>query len=87
MERLLSGGLLTDDAVIIADNVLFKGLVLNSSEEGKRNRKKLNHWAARHQDIADDLHDFNVWVNGDCRVEATLVPLRDGLTIIRRVSA
>ncbi|GMI37393.1 hypothetical protein TeGR_g390 [Tetraparma gracilis] len=86
VEALLSGSLLAPDALLLADNVLFKGLVLNSLPAAKAGRKKLSYWAARHQDIADDLHGFNEWVNEDPRVEATLVPLRDGITIIRRVS-
>ena len=80
---LLGSDMLTDDAVILADNVLFKGLVLNSG--GRGGDKKLNYWAKRHQDIADELHSYNEYVITDTRVEAVLVPLRDGLTLIRRV--
>jgi caffeoyl-CoA O-methyltransferase len=83
-----SPGLLTPDALILADNVLFKGKVLNSGTIGDDGvGKKLNYWAARHQDIADDLHRFNEHVNADPRTEAVLLPLRDGLTMIRRLRA
>ena len=46
--------------------------------------KKPNYWQRRHQDIADALHDFNAYVATDPRTEAVLVPLRDGLTVVRR---
>ena len=79
--------LLAPGALLLCDNVLFKGLVLNSTPEGKaavyKKGKKLNYWAQRHQDIADDLHSFNAYVATDPRTEAVLVPLRDGLTVVR----
>jgi caffeoyl-CoA O-methyltransferase len=95
--------LLAPGALLLCDNVLFKGLVLNSKDdEGwcepansnhhhhqkkkkKPTEKKLNYWKQRHQDIADSLHRFNVYVAQDKRTEAVLVPLRDGLTVIRKI--
>jgi predicted O-methyltransferase YrrM len=38
-----------------------------------------------YQDIADALHDFNAYVANDPRTSAVLVPLRDGLTVIRKL--
>jgi caffeoyl-CoA O-methyltransferase len=85
-DLLLSSDLLQKSALILADNVLFKGKVLNSAARAAGGQtKELNYWQRRHQDIADDLHDFNVYVNKDPRTEAVLLPLRDGLTVIRRV--
>jgi caffeoyl-CoA O-methyltransferase len=94
-----TSNLLAPGALLLCDNVLFKGLVLNSKDdEGcepannsrnnkkkKPTEKKLNYWKQRHQDIADSLHCFNAYVAQDKRTEAVLVPLRDGLTVIRKI--
>jgi len=58
-------------AYIIADNVLWSGKVLDEKE------------------IANDqetraLHEFNVKIQKDPRVENILVPIRDGLMVIRK---
>ncbi|ROL50761.1 NADP-dependent mannitol dehydrogenase [Anabarilius grahami] len=67
---LLDHNLLRIDGVICVDNTLFKGRVyLKDSAD----------------DIGKALRDFNQFVTNDPRVEQVIVPLRDGLTIIRRV--
>ncbi|XP_051754149.1 uncharacterized protein zgc:113054 isoform X1 [Ctenopharyngodon idella] len=67
---LLDHNLLRTDGVICVDNTLFKGRVyLKDSAD----------------DIGKALRDFNQFVTNDPRVEQVIVPLRDGLTIIRRV--
>ncbi|XP_059415906.1 uncharacterized protein LOC132151654 isoform X2 [Carassius carassius] len=67
---LLDHNLLRIDGVICVDNTLFKGRVYL-------------------KDSADDcgkaLRDFNQFVTDDPRVEQVIIPLRDGLTIIRRL--
>jgi len=83
--------LLAPGALIMADNVLFKGLVLNSEPAAKAvafaaKKKKPNYWQRRHQDIADALHEFNAYAASDSRTEAVLLPLRDGVTLLRCVS-
>ncbi|NNF00507.1 MAG: methyltransferase, partial [Pyrinomonadaceae bacterium] len=58
--------------VIIADNVLWSGDVLN---------------AARGDDVKEStraLHDYNVKVNSDKRVSNILFAVRDGLMISRK---
>jgi caffeoyl-CoA O-methyltransferase len=52
--------------LIIADNTLWKG------EVTAPNKNK----------IAHSLHEFNIKMNGDPRVEVTLLPHRDGLSFI-----
>ncbi len=86
---------MTRGTLIVADNVLFKGLVLNSdrankssSSSSKNNKKhmqqkKQNYWKQRWQGIADELHAFSAHVNMDPRTEVVLLPVRDGLTLIR----
>jgi predicted O-methyltransferase YrrM len=55
---------------IIADNVLWSGKVLD--EEKDENTQA--------------LHDFNQMVLADERVENVLLPIRDGLTVVRKKS-
>lgn len=58
-------------AYIIADNVLWSGKVLDENE------------IARDQETRA-LHEFNVKIQNDPRVENILVPIRDGLMVIRK---
>jgi len=55
--------------VILADNVLYHGDVLDEPIKGK-NAKAIN--------------EFNEFVKNDNRVEHVLVPIRDGLMMIRK---
>lgn len=67
---LLDHNLLRIDGVICVDNTLFKGRVyLKDSVD----------------EMGKALRDFNQFVTADPRVEQVIIPLRDGLTIIRRV--
>ncbi|XP_056316348.1 uncharacterized protein zgc:113054 [Danio aesculapii] len=67
---LLDHNLLRIDGVICVDNTLFKGRVyLKDSAD----------------EMGKALRDFNQFVTADPRVEQVIIPLRDGLTIIRRV--
>lgn len=58
--------------VILADNVLWGGKVLNENKYPDRETK--------------GILDFNKFVSEDVRVEKVLIPLRDGLLMIRKVS-
>lgn len=62
LEKLKSG------ALIITDNVLWKGNVLH---QNMNNQTKL-------------IHEFNVFVSNDSRVEVLILPVRDGLSIARK---
>lgn len=64
MEKLNPGG------VILADNVLWEGKVLNVDTK-ERDTKA--------------IREFNEKVQHDSRVENVLLPLRDGLMMIRKV--
>jgi predicted O-methyltransferase YrrM len=125
-DYLISNSILKSGGVILADNVLFKGLVINSSvscttttatatatatttnttltnnndtvetnnmtttttttkkKTPSPSQQKLNYWKRRHQDIANTVHEFNIYVNADSRSSVVLLPLRDGLSIIRK---
>ncbi|MEY4926036.1 MAG: O-methyltransferase [Bacteroidota bacterium] len=53
--------------IIIADNVLWNGKVLNEKKDK----------------TSAILHDFNQKIAADSRVEAVLLPIRDGITVMR----
>jgi predicted O-methyltransferase YrrM len=56
---------------IIADNVLYDGEVILSEEEQSGNAKA--------------IHAFNEKVRNDKRVEHVLLPIRDGLMLVRKI--
>jgi caffeoyl-CoA O-methyltransferase len=70
-QKLLDSRLLAENGYICVDNTLFQGQVY--SPEAER--------SANGQAIAQ----FNQFVAADSRTEQVLLPLRDGLTLIRRV--
>lgn len=65
-------GKLRVGGVILADNVLWGGKVLNENKYPDQETK--------------GILDFNKFVSEDTRVEKAMIPLRDGLLMIRKVS-
>lgn len=61
---------LKHNGLIIADNVLFHGQVLENEVSGKN---------------AVAIHSFNLHVKKDPRVDQTLLTVRDGLLLIRKL--
>ena len=61
---------LNKNGVILADNVLWSGKVINSED---------------HDLTTNVLREFNKMVNNDNRVETILLPIRDGISIIRKI--
>lgn len=61
IDKVRSGGL------IIADNVLWKGKVIDNSVKDKR---------------TESIRNFNLCIQNDERVENVIMPLRDGLMLI-----
>jgi caffeoyl-CoA O-methyltransferase len=89
---LSSDRLLKRGGLIVVDNVLWKGLVLEASTgvfssaadartdgqtELRRNR--------RARKLATQMHNFNSAIVQDDRVEVVLLPIRDGLSVIRKL--
>ncbi len=68
-ERLFEKKLVSSNSVIIADNTLWDGKVLGET--------------ARNDKQTIGIKRFNDFVAEDTRVEKVMLPLRDGLTIIR----
>jgi len=70
-EAVLTRNLLnTPNGFIVADNVLWSGDVVNEE-------KLKNSVSAKH------MHEFNEHVAKDKRVEQVIVPIRDGISLIR----
>lgn len=63
---------LPQGALIIADNVLWSGKVIDPEQLEKDEETKA-------------LHAFNTFVNEDSRVENVLLPVRDGLMVVYKV--
>jgi caffeoyl-CoA O-methyltransferase len=89
------GCLLNDGAIILVDNTLWKGLVLHSERQGQ-GQGEAGGWAPqaaafgnerRMQALADSMHAFNARVRGHHKLRPLVLPLRDGLSIIRYSSA
>lgn len=70
-EKLIGSNLLAPNGFICADNTLFLGEVYLSESEQSDTAKAIAH--------------FNQVVADDPRTEQVLLPVRDGLTLIRRV--
>lgn len=58
--------------IIVADNVLFEGKVLLPEEEQGKNEKA--------------MFRFNQKIKNENRVEVLILPIRDGISVIRKVS-
>ncbi|MBV8887236.1 MAG: class I SAM-dependent methyltransferase [Chroococcidiopsidaceae cyanobacterium CP_BM_RX_35] len=71
LQILLDDNLLTPNGFICVDNTLLQGQVYLPPEERSKN--------------GEAIAAFNRIVKDDSRVEQVLLPIRDGLTIIRRV--
>tara|TARA_B110000495_G_scaffold65887_1_gene56088 strand:- start:1570 stop:2211 length:642 start_codon:yes stop_codon:yes gene_type:complete len=61
---------LNKNGVILADNVLWSGKVIDKNKQDETTKI---------------LRKFNDIVNNDCRVETILLPIRDGISIIRKI--
>lgn len=71
-QALLDSNLLTPDGFICVDNTLLQGQPYLPPEQRSKN--------------GEAIAQFNQIVKNDPRVEQVLLPVRDGLTIIRRVT-
>lgn len=67
---LVDGGLVHSGSILLADNVLWSGKVAQNE-------------VAHNDRQTQGVLEFNRMVRDDPRVEQVIVPLRDGLTIIR----
>ncbi|KAF9320658.1 hypothetical protein BG003_005407 [Podila horticola] len=97
-EHIMDNGLLSKDGYILADNVLFRGMVLNSSTgdlpspppsptllptDGEASRKRSK---SSLQKAANHMDAFNRHIRSDPRVEVVVLPVFDGLSVIMHKS-
>lgn len=89
-EALLgSDKILKKGGLIVVDNVLWKGLVLEASsgdfssmkDDGDESIIKKNRRARK---LATKMHTFNSAIVKDDRAEVVVLPMRDGLSVIRK---
>ena len=71
-ELIVGSSLLAANGIVCVDNTLMQGDAYRSAPHTANGRA---------------ISDFNRVVAGDSRVEAVLLPVRDGLTLIRRTSS
>jgi caffeoyl-CoA O-methyltransferase len=71
LQTVLDGGLLADGGLVVVDNTLMQG----------------QPWAGDRTANGEAIAAFNDAVTADPRVEQVLVPLRDGITLIRRTDS
>jgi predicted sulfurtransferase/predicted O-methyltransferase YrrM len=91
-EALLSSDLvLKPGGLIVVDNVLWKGLVLeacsgdfSSLEEFADSEQAELRKNRRARKLANKMHRFNSEIVKDHRVDVLVLPMRDGLSVIRK---
>lgn len=66
----LSFKLLSINGLIIVDNVLWKGEVINNNKNDK---------------MTNIIKDFNTYIKNDNRIDKTILPIGDGVTICRKL--
>ena len=62
--------LIDKDGLIVIDNVLWHGEVINNNKQDR---------------LTASIREFNSYVNKDKRVENLIIPLGDGLTVCRKI--
>lgn len=90
--------LLKPGGLIIVDNVLWKGLVVDlantgeisstspaSSQNEYEDKEEIKR-SRRKRKLAGIMHRFNMAISQDDRLEVLMLPFRDGLSIIRKKS-
>ena len=84
VDLLLELGLLAPHGLLLADNVLWKGRVLELlAPECAAAADAVDGRERRSLALRDALHDFNVRVAADARLHGVLLPLRDGLFVLQ----
>ena len=66
----LSFELLSNNGLILIDNVLWKGEVINNNKKDR---------------MTNIIKDFNTYIKNDKRIEKTILPIGDGVTICRKL--
>ena len=62
--------LISNKGLILIDNVLWKGEVIDKNKNDR---------------MTNIIRDFNTYIKNDDRIEKTILPIGDGLTICRKI--
>lgn len=81
---LISDKVLKKGGIMIVDNTLWKGLVLDINNGRMSNDALDEKKSRRARKLASAVHYFNSMIAKDTRVEVTILNMRDGLSIIRK---
>jgi predicted O-methyltransferase YrrM len=91
VDVFLSSDLLKRGGLIVVDNVLYKGLVLEAAggefpslQDSDDDTDAMLRKNRRQRRLASKMHRFNEAIVSDERAEVTILPLRDGLSVIRK---
>jgi len=74
LETLLNRDLLADDAMILADNTLYVGYPFLSDTYDTQPARR---------GFGDAVREFNAWVRDHPKLEQVILPIRDGVSMIR----
>ena len=87
---LTSDRILRKGGLMIVDNTLYKGVVLEHTggialvaEEANMDQSQLKR-SRRAYKLAGKMHAFNKGITNDIRCEVLILPIRDGLSLIRK---
>lgn len=75
LEILLERNLLSPDAVIIADNTLYNGLPYLPPDFDTQPKRR---------GFGEDIKEFNAWVAKHPKLMQVMLPIRDGVSVIRQ---
>lgn len=91
MEAFLANDrLLRKGGSVVVDNVLWKGLVLDAAAGGMYDTEQTSYdnqelrRNRRARKLANKMHRFNTAMVNDDRVEVLVLPVRDGISVIRK---
>merc|ERR1711956_7755 len=74
---ILENELLSDSGIIVADNILYNGYpYVNQHFDAQPARRQ----------FGEAIKDFNEWVKNNAALEQVLLPVRDGISLIRKRS-
>ncbi|KAK6524703.1 hypothetical protein TWF281_011603 [Arthrobotrys megalospora] len=76
-KTILDLNLIRKNGILMADNVLKRGLVADDSDNNPSSGDKTEVWRA------SKLREFNLLAATDPRVESTILPVFDGLSLVR----
>ncbi|RCH80412.1 hypothetical protein CU098_006944 [Rhizopus stolonifer] len=84
-DTIMEHHLLSDQGVLIVDNVLYFGQVHKSIPGFSHENEPVTTEASKNiKKVASKVHKFNEHIANDTRVESTILPIFDGITIIRK---